>query len=135
MTPHIAHVLDGTIPLSEAALGEGKRSAARLAVMSFPKPPPPPRMPLPPSTPDPPEEKKNHLIDCFLRSFLLDSKILLLLKLPAPPGVKGKRSGDESKDAIAVADPGDKREPGPPAAAAEVSASTASTASSKVGSS
>ena len=55
----MAHVLDGTIPLSEAALGEGKRSAARLEVMSFPKPPPPRRMPLPPSTMDPPEEKKS----------------------------------------------------------------------------
>ena len=54
--------------------------------------------------------------------------------LPAA-GVRGNRSGEDRSDAIAVADPLDIRDPGPPAAAADVSASTASTASSRVGSS
>ena len=49
--------------------------------------------------------------------------------------MRGNRSGEESREAMAVADPLDIRDPGPPAAAADVSASTASTASSRVGSS
>ena len=52
--------------------------------------------------------------------------------LPAP-GVRGKSSGEERSEAMAVAEPGDIRQPA--AAAPDVSASTASTASSNVGSS